>query len=86
MSAHSVGAANRSQRQLERQRDSALQRQFQRNDEKQRYFQMLAEKLSAVCDLPLSIARKHVEKLSIVANTKHEPEIARSALSFVRFG
>jgi hypothetical protein len=47
---------------------------------------MLAEKLSAECDLPLSIARRHVEKLPIVANTKAEQEIALSALSFVRFG
>jgi hypothetical protein len=57
-----------------------------RRDEKERYLQTLAQKLSAECDLSLPVARKHVDQVSIVANAKHEQEMARSTLSFVRFG
>jgi hypothetical protein len=86
MSAHSVGAANRSQRQLERQRETLFRQAMSRRDEREHYLQALAEKLSAECSLPLSVARQRVERLSVAANTEREREIERSILSFARYG
>jgi hypothetical protein len=86
MSAHSAGAANYSHLRLERQRESLLRQAMSRKQEKECYLQTLAERLSAECDLPLPIARKHVEKLSIAANTKRETEAVRSPLTFAKFG
>jgi hypothetical protein len=75
-----------SRRQLERQRESSLRQAMSRRDERERYLQTLAQKLSAECDLSLPVARKHVDQVSIVANIEREQEIERSVLSFVRFG
>jgi hypothetical protein len=69
-SAHSVGAANRSQRQLERQRETLLRQDTRRRDEKEHYLQTLAQKLSIECDLPLAVARERVQRLSIAANVE----------------
>jgi len=72
MSAHSAGAANYSHQQLLRQREYLLQQDARRKDEKERYLQTLAQKLSVECDLPLSIARERVERFSIAANTERD--------------
>jgi hypothetical protein len=72
VSAHSAGAANYSHLRLERQREYTLQQDARRKDEKERYLQMLAQRLSVECDLPLSVARERVERFSIAANTERE--------------
>jgi hypothetical protein len=57
-----------------------------RRDEKEHYLQTLAQKLSIECDLPLPVARKHVEQVSIVANIEREQLIVRNTFSAARFG
>jgi hypothetical protein len=65
MSAHTAGAASRSWRQFERQRQAALERQGDAQREKHAFMEVLAGRLASECNLPLAIARKHVEQVSM---------------------
>jgi hypothetical protein len=72
MSARSVGAANRSQRMLERLRQAAVEQQRHVRREREAYLRGLATKLALECGLSQETALERVRAFSVLSRQGRE--------------